>query len=328
MGARQSDASRGKTKRAGRKQDPGSGGWTLLGLVPQARRLLGDNRLAVDFLASQFRSLRELFERQVESTVKRLERRIDSMLSELESRTARRLEPLLARAEVARKQDLWPVDHRLGRLEERIRGLIEEQNRLAISTGRIEREWQGLRVDLNERLADSSERVAELERLRGALEEVRESAEKLAKEGLGRAVEAAKVNDRLVRVEMRLADIARQCDALASAQRELDEKLVALGQRLHEETGKAGGAAEEVAMLRAEVEDVIHRVSGLSDLQQANRYELDRLSSLLRNRENSLDARLSEVIERQRRAAAELGELAGKIFDLEKKGAASGQDSA
>ncbi len=323
MGARQSNSSKGKTKRGSRKAESRSGGWTLLGLVPQARRLLGDNRVAVDFLASQFRSLRELLEGQVESTMKRLERRIDSMLGELESRTARRIEPLLSRAEVARKQDLWPVDHRLGRLEQRIRGLLEEQNRLTISIGRIEREWQGLRVDLNERLAESSERATELEGLREAVEETRQSAEKLAKEGLARAVEAAKVNDRVVRLEMRLADIARECDALASAQRELNQKLGALGEKLHEGMGKAGGAAEEVAMLRAEVEDVIHRVSGLSDLQQANRYELDRLSSLLRNRENSLDARLSEVVERQRRAAAELGELAGKLFDLEKKGAAS-----
>jgi len=282
--------------------------------------------VAVDFLASQFRSLRELLEGQVESTVKRLERRIDSMLGELESRTARRIEPLLSRADVARKQDLWPVDRRLGRLEERVRGLLEEQNRLAISTGRIEREWQGLRVDFHERLAESSERVTELERLREALDEIRQSTEKLAKEGLARAVEAAKVNDRLVRLETRLADIARECDALASGQRELNQRLGALSEKLHEEMGKAGGAAEEVAMLRAEVEDVIHRVSGLSDLQQANRYELDRLSSLLRNRESSLDVRLSEVVERQRRAAAELAELAGKLLDLEKKGAASGED--
>ncbi len=317
MATRKSKSPRPRRPPAGKGKKTKAGGRSWLGWMPPASRLFGENRLAIDLISSQLRSLRDGLEAQVDAASRLLEQRVEHLLAELEQRAARRLIPLFTRAEVVRKEDLAPLESRLSRLEERVSRVVEDENNLAVRTREVGREWQTLRAELTERLAETADRIAEADSLGSAIEELRKHLDSISKEQVAKAVEGTRLHDRVLRLEMRIADISRQHDSLACTAAEIGRRLAAAEGKLADELPRISSSLNDLVALRTEIENLSHHISGLNEVQQAQRCELERVASILRDRENSLDARLGDIIERQKRAGAELAAVAARLRELQ-----------
>src|SRR6185503_4351018 len=99
---------------------------------------------------------------------------------------------------------------RLGKLEQQLAPLAEREAELAASLGGMRTTLDGARAEVSERLREMTMRLTASEGLQEDLAGVHQQLDSLSRDQVSRSLEIGKLQDRLVRLEMRMGDVLKE----------------------------------------------------------------------------------------------------------------------
>jgi archaellum component FlaC len=296
-------------------------GERLLQWFPELRKTWQrDAEPSIEAVLGQLQSLGGQVSRRAQETGRDLEARLERVLGELERQTVRGLGPLLSRANLASGSEVSDLDERLAHLEECIAPLTEQGERLATSVRDVQSALDVARVEVGERLRETTMRVAAGEEVQQELGRVHAHLDALSKEQVGRSLEITKLQDRLVRLEMRMGDVLKEQAEHAAAHQDVARRMGALDLAVAESArgmqyvrGQVEGAASDGRATDA-------RLTALMSARNVDHDELARLVDLLAGVQQTLrqvDLRLGDLGERYAGVREELANLSARVSNLE-----------
>ena len=296
-------------------------GERLLQWFPELRKTWQrDAEPSIEALIGQLQSLGGSVSRRAQETGRDLEARAERILSDLERQALRGLGPLLSRANVASGEELSSVEARLGLLEQRLDPLIAERAENAARLTRIAERVDVARAESDERARDLAVRVAATDELRSDLASVHGHLDALSREQVTRSLEIGKLQDRLVRLEMRMGDVLKEQSGQLAAQEDVRRRLGEIECTIGESTRGVQTLREQTTSGVAELRATEARLTALAAARNGDHDELGRLADLLAGVQQMLrqvDLRLGDLGERCTGVREELAGLAARVSHLE-----------
>jgi chromosome segregation ATPase len=290
---------------------------TLAGL---RKNILPEGEQGLDALLGQIDRLRDSVSRRAQETGRDLEARAEQMLGDLEHEAVRRLGPVLTRANVLSRADVAPLESRLAHLEGRLGGLLDDRAALTSRVLELERTIDDTRAVASEREREASLALSTGDVLHQALAEVREHLDALSKDQVSRSLESGKLQDRLVRLEMRLGDILKDQGSRVSDQDDIRQRLARVNETLDESARTLRGAAEEAGAAVTASRQAATQIEALRNERTADRSELFQVAHRIGDVERSLrqiELRLGDLTERHTAGREEIASLAARVSQLE-----------
>lgn len=303
-------------------------GERLLQWFPELRKTWQrDAEPSLEALVTQLQSLGGQVSRRAQETGRDLEARAERLLGDLERQAVRGIGPLLSRANLASGTEIADLDSRLLALEERVEPMTEREARLEASQSTLEAALDGMRCTLDEARADVTERLREVtmrlaagEELQQDVGRVHEHLDALSKEQVARSLDIGKLQDRLVRLEMRMGDVLKEQSGQLAAHQDVARRVGEIEQGTTEATrglhylrGQVEGAAADGRATDA-------RLTALMSARNGDHDELTRLADLLSSIHQTLrqvDLRIGDLGERYAGVRDELANLAARVSHLE-----------
>ncbi|MBI3767992.1 MAG: hypothetical protein HY271_05780 [Deltaproteobacteria bacterium] len=157
------------------------------------------------------------------------------------------------------------IEDRLAHLEGRLGPLLDERVALSSRVAGLERELGEARAELRERVHELDLRLAATTDVRSDLVELRGHLDALATEQLARSLELGKLDDRVVRMEMRFGDLLKEHGTHLADHEDVKKGLAALAaERARERTD-----LEQLGERGLEIERIIRQVElRLGDLAE------------------------------------------------------------
>jgi predicted nucleic acid-binding Zn-ribbon protein len=253
------------------------------------KTLLGEGDPTVESLLGQIHSLRAQMSRRAQETGREIEAKAERILADIEKQAVRGLKPLLTRANVASRTEIETLERRIAHLEGRLGSLLDDRARLSARVLELERQVEETRADLSERLHEIALRLSATDDARVELAAVRNHLDTISKDQVARSLDLSKLQDRVIRLEMRFGDFLKEQGTLVVDHEETRNRLAALGQGLDE-------SARFARDLEPELRQMDIRIGDLTERQAATREDLAAFAARIEQLE--LDA--------ARRAAPEL----------------------
>jgi chromosome segregation ATPase len=176
------------------------------------------------------------------------------------------------------------------------------------------------RAEVGERLRETTMRLAASEEVHQELGRMHEHLDALSKEQVARSLDIAKLQDRLVRLEMRMGDVLKEQADHGAAQQDTTRRIVDLEQTV-------AGSARDLQYVRGHVEGAAAdgratdaRLTALMSARNADHDELSQLTDLLGSIQQTLrqvDLRLGDLGERYAGVRDELANLSARVSHLE-----------
>ncbi len=296
-------------------------GERLLHWFPELRKTWQrDGEPGLEALLGHLQSLGGEVSRRAQETGRDLEARAERVLADLERQAVRGLGPLLSRANLVSASDFSGLEDRLRRLEERVDPLLDARSEAASRMTAMERQQLESRIETGERLREVMVRLSATDDLRSDLAGLHEHLDALSKDQVSRSLEIGKLQDRLVRLEMRMGDALRDHDAELAARRELERRLGAVEQVSSESIARVQGLHEQTASVAAEGRATDTRLTALISARNADHDELASVGDLLASVQQTLrqvDLRLGDLGERYNAVREELAGLGARVSHLE-----------
>jgi chromosome segregation ATPase len=296
-------------------------GERLLQWFPELRKTWQrDAEPSIEALLGQIQSLGGQVSRRAQETGRDLESRLERVLGELERQAVRGLGPLLSRANLASGSEVSDLDGRLAHLEERLAPLAEQGERLATTVHDVRTALDEARAEVGERFRETAMRVAAGEEVQQELGRVHAHLDALSKEQVGRSLEIAKLQDRLVRLEMRMGDVLKEQAEHAAAHQDTARRIGELDHTVAESTRGMQYVRGQVEGATAEGRATDARLTALMTARNGDHAELARLVDLLGGIQQTLrqvDLRLGDLGERHAGVRDELANLSARVSNLE-----------
>lgn len=296
-------------------------GERLLQWFPELRKTWHrDAEPSLEALVGQLQSLGGQVSRRAQETGRDLEARAERLLADLERQAVRGIGPLLTRANLASGTELSDLELRLQRVEERLDPLIDGEARRATSMTEMQTTLAGARADATERLRELTMRLAATEELQHDLGRVHEHVDALSRDQVSRSLEIGKLNDRLVRLEMRMGDMLKEQAALVNGHQDVVRGVDTLKLAVEESTrtmqdmrGRIDGTATDGRATDA-------RLTALMAARNGDHDDLARITDVLGSIQQTLrqvDLRLGDLGERYAGVREELATLSARVSHLE-----------
>ena len=296
-------------------------GERLLQWFPELRKTWQrDAEPSIEALIAQLQSLGGSMSRRAQETGRGLEARAERMLADLERQALRGLGPLLSRANVASGEELSDVEGRLASLEQRLEPLIADRAESGARVARITERIEEVRAESDERARDLAVRVAATDDLRADLANLHGHLDALSREQVTRSLEIGKLQDRLVRLEMRMGDVLKEQSGQLAAQEDVQRRLGEMERLVGESTRGVQTLREQTTSGVAELRATEARLTALTAARNGDHDELGRLADLLTSVQQMLrqvDLRLGDLGERCTGVREELAGLAARVSHLE-----------
>jgi len=296
-------------------------GERLLQWFPELRKTWQrDAEPTVESLLSQLQSLGGQVTRRAQETGRDLEARAERMLADLERQAARGLGPLLSRANVASGSEVSDLEGRLRQLEERLAPIVERESGVTSALTEMRTTLDGARAEVSERFRETTMRLVASEQVHDDLGRVHEQMDALSKEQVSRSLEIGKLQDRLVRLELRMGDMLKEQAEQLTGQQEVTRRIGALEQAAVESVRSLQYLRGQVEGTGAEGRATDARLTGLISARSADHDELARLAEVLASIQQTLrqiDLRLGDLGERQAGVREELASLSARVSNLE-----------
>jgi len=296
-------------------------GERLLQWFPELRKTWQrDAEPSLEALLGQLQALGGQVSRRAQETGRDLEARAERMLGDLERQAVRGLGPLLSRANLASVTEVSDLESRLQRIEERLQPMAERELQVAATMQEMQTTLAGARADVTERLREMTMRLAAAEHLEDDLGRVHEHIDALSKDQVSRSLEIGKLNDRLVRLEMRMGDVLKEQGAHVGLQQEATRRTDALEQAVAESGRAVQYVRGQVEGAAAEGRATDARLTALMSARNGDHDELTRLADVLGSINQTLrqvDLRLGDLGERYAGVREELASLSARVSHLE-----------
>ncbi|HEY2387315.1 MAG TPA: hypothetical protein VGK30_10160 [Candidatus Binatia bacterium] len=298
-----------------------SRGGQLLHWFPElGKSLLGEGDPGLESVLGQINSLRTEVQRRAGATGRDLEARAERILGELERQAVQRLQPLLSRAHVASQNETGALDERVAHLEARIGTLLEDR---AMLTGRVtdlESQLRETRVELGERVREVDMRLTATDDLRGDLTDLRRELDTLAKDHVARSLELGKLQDRILRMEMRFGDLLKEHSAHLADHEDVKKRLGDLAAEIEAATRLARAAADQATEATTLARSAADRFAAFSVEHARGRSEIEQMET--RGAETQqvvrqLELRVGDLGERHSGVREDLGTLGARMAQLE-----------
>jgi len=284
------------------------------------KHLLPENEQGLDAIRDQIGGVRDTIRRRAQETGRGLEARAERVLADIEEQAVRRLGPVLTRANVLSRADVAPLESRLAHLEGRLGTLLDDRAALTGRITELERHLEDARAVASEREREANMALSTGDALHGTITDIREHLDAISREHMTRNLDTGKLQDRIVRLEMRLGDLLRDHGSRQGDHDDLKRRLAAVNDNLEQSTQVLRGAAEEAAAAVAATRETAERLDGLRDERAADRGELFQLAHRIGDVERVLrqiDLRLGDLTERHTAGREELASLAARVSQLE-----------
>lgn len=296
-------------------------GERLLQWVPELRKSWQrDAEPNLEALLGHLQTLSGEVSRRAQETGRDLEARAEKLLSELERHAVRRLEPLLSRANLASGTELSEMEERFASLESRLASAIDERVKLEARLGDVQRELLEARADVSERMRELTVRLSSHDELCGELASIHHHLDALSKEQVTRSLEIGKLQDRLVRLEMRMGDVLKEQGTQAASQQDTARRLNGLDHGIADSTRAVEALRSDLGAAAADARGTDARLTSVVAARNADHDELTRLADLLASVQQTLrqlDLRLGDLGERYTGVREELAGLAARVSHVE-----------
>lgn len=205
----------------------------LLDALSELRKtILPEGEQNLDTLLGQIEKVRDTVSRRAQETGRDLEARAEQALGDLEHEVVRRLGPVFTRANVLSRADVAPLESRIAHLEGRLGTLLDDRATLTSRVVELERSLDDARAIANEREREATMALSTGDGLQQAITDVREHLDALSRDHVSRNLESGKLEDRLVRLEMRLGDVLKEQSARVSDKETLQTRLARVDETL------------------------------------------------------------------------------------------------
>ncbi len=201
-------------------------GEQLLGSLSDLRKtLLPEGEQSLDTVLEQIDKVRNTVSRRAQETGRELEARAEQALGEFEHEVVRRLGPVFTRANVLSRADVAPLESRIAHLEGRLSTVLDDRATLTSRVLELERNLEEARAVASEREREATMALSTGDGLLQAIADVREHLDSLSRDHVSRNLESGKLEDRLVRLEMRLGELLKdQTARVAELERNLNRE--------------------------------------------------------------------------------------------------------
>ncbi len=298
-----------------------SRGGQLLHWFPElGKTLLRESEPGLDALVGQIQTLRGELRRRAGETGRDLEARAERLLGEIERQAVQRIQPLLNRAHVASQTETGALEERVAHLEGRLGPLLDERMELGGRVATLERQLNEMRADVAERVRELDVRLASADDLRGDVHELRTQLDALAKEHVSRSLDIGKLQDRIVRMEMRFGDLLKEQGGHLADHEDVKKRLGALASEVDAATRLARSAVDDAMKATTAARGSADRLAALGVEHARERTELDQLGERGLEIERiirQLELRIGDLAERQTGAREDLAGLAARMAQIE-----------
>jgi chromosome segregation ATPase len=296
-----------------------SRGGQLLHWFPElSKTLLGEGDL--EAVLSQINGLRTEVRRRAGATGRDLEARAERILGELERQAVQRLQPLLNRAHVASQNETGALDERVAHLESRIGTLLEDRAMLTGRVSDLESQLRETRVELGERVREVDMRLTATDDLRGDLADLRHQLDTLAKDHVARSLELGKLQDRILRMEMRFGDLLKEHSAHLADHEDVKKRLGELATVIENATRLARSAADQATEATTLARGAADRVAAFTVEHARERSEIEQMDTRGADIERvvrQLELRVGDLGERHSGVREDLATLGARMAQLE-----------
>jgi archaellum component FlaC len=296
-------------------------GERLLQWFPELRKTWQrDGEPGLESLLVHLQTLGGQVSRRAQATGRDLEARAERVFADFERQAMRGLGPLLSRANLASGSELSDLDARVARLGDRLEPVLESRTHLVTGLASVQGALDEARADATERLRELTVRIAANDDLRNDLGRVHDQLDALSKEQVTRSLEIGKLQDRLVRLEMRMGDVLKEQAAKSVAHQDMARGISQVDQSLAESTRSLQTVREQAESTAAEGHAANTRLTALMSARNADHDELARLVDLLGSVQQTLrqvDLRLGDLGERYVGVREELTGLSARVRHLE-----------
>jgi chromosome segregation ATPase len=298
-----------------------SRGGQLLHWFPElSKTLLGEGEPGLEAVLSQINSLRTEVRRRAGATGRDLEARAERILGELERQAVQRLQPLLNRAHVASQNDTGALDDRVVHLESRIGTLLEDRAMLTGRVNDLENQLRETRVELGERVREVDMRLTTTDDLRSDLADLRHQLDTLAKDHVARSLELGKLQDRILRMEMRFGDLLKEHSAHLADHQDVKKRLGDLATAIEAATRLTRSAADQATEATTLARSAADRVAAFTVEHARERSEIEQMDTRGAEVERvvrQLELRVGDLGERHSGVREDLATLGARMAQLE-----------
>jgi len=296
-----------------------SRGGQLLHWFPElSKTLLGEGDL--ESMLGQINGLRTEVRRRAGATSRDLEARAERILGELERQAVQRLQPLLNRAHVASQNETGALDERVAHLESRIGTLLEDRAMLTGRVSDLESQLRETRVELGERVREVDMRLTATDDLRGDLADLRHQLDTLAKDHVARSLELGKLQDRILRMEMRFGDLLKEHSSHLADHEDVKKRLGELASAIEAATRLTRSAADHATEATTLARGAADRVAAFTVEHARERSEIEQMDTRGAEIERvvrQLELRLGDLGERHTGVREDLATLGARMAQLE-----------
>jgi chromosome segregation ATPase len=296
-------------------------GERLMQWFPELRKTWQqDAEPALEALVGQIQTLGGQVSRRAQETGRDLEARAERILADLERQAVRGLGPILSRANLASGTELSDLEQRLGEIEERLEPLLESRTQLAAGLSEMQTTLADARADVTERFRETTVRLAAVDELQTDIGRVHTHLDGLSKEHVTRSLDLGKLQDRMVRLELRMGDVLKEQAAQVAVQHDITRRVGDVDQRVAEVNAAAASAREHATTATMEVRATDSRLTTLVAARNADHDELTRIGDVLMSIQQTLrqvDLRLGDLGERYTGLREELASLSLRVSNLE-----------
>jgi len=296
-------------------------GERLLQWFPELRKTWQqDAEPALQTLIGQVQTIGGQVGRSALETGRDLEARAERVLADLERQAVRGLGPLLSRVNLASVTGLSDLENRLVELEERFEPLLESRTQLAAGLADIQTTLHEARADVTERFRETTVRLSAFDELQSDLGRVHGHLDVLSKEQVTRSLDIGKLQDRLVRLELRMGDVLKEQATHLAAQHDTTRRIGELDQHLAESDQALASVQDAAATATLEVRATDSRLTTVVAARNADHDELTRLGDVLGGIQQMLrqvDLRLGDLGERFSGLREDLANLSLRVSNLE-----------
>lgn len=296
-------------------------GERLLQWFPELRKTWQqDAEPALQALIGQVQTIGGQVSRRAQETGRDLEARAERVLADLERQAVRGLSPILSRANLASVSELSDLENRLVELEERFEPLLESKTQLAAGLAEVQTTLSEARADVTERFRETTVRLSAVDELHTDLGRAHDHLDALSKEQVTRSLDIGKLQDRMVRLELRMGDVLKEQAAHLAAQHDVTRRIGALDQSVAEAQQATQSVRDQAATATAEGRATDSRLTTVVAARNADHDELTRIGDVLGSIQQTLrqvDLRLGDLGERYTGLREELANLSLRVSNLE-----------
>jgi predicted nuclease with TOPRIM domain len=296
-------------------------GERLLQWFPELRKTWQqDAEPALHALIGQVQTIGGQVSRRAQETGWDLEQRAERVLADLERQAVRGLSPILSRANLASVTEVSDLEHRLIELEARFEPLLESRTQLAAGLAEMQTTLEEARADVTERFRETTVRLSAFDEIHSDLGRVHGHLDALSKEQVTRSFDLGKLQDRMVRLELRMGDILKEQAAQGASQQDALRRIGALDESRAESTQIAQAVRQQAATATAEIRATDSRLTTVVAARNADHDEITRIGDVLGSIQHTLrqvDLRLGDLGERYTGLREEIANLSLRVSNLE-----------